>query len=202
MSRVQITISTSGTAGFFPAPFVFPSPGRLFCFDFRPCLLKIFSRGRFSRHSHCRFQASRPPRFPGAAPTKLGNIPNLREKLSAYVSFGGTLLVMAQPVDTCYKLLPDKVESIGCYLLPGQGLLHGHGRHPEIHPGPGWSERCHRGRDGRRGPHFLARGGRDLALPAQEQLPGAPRVPARRRPGDRFQLLQRLRPRSCAVTPR
>ncbi|MCL6613151.1 MAG: hypothetical protein K6U03_00800, partial [Firmicutes bacterium] len=53
--------------------------------------------------------------IPSAGLARVENIPNLREKFSAYVSAGGTLLVMAQPMDACYKLLPDRVESIGYY---------------------------------------------------------------------------------------
>lgn len=47
---------------------------------------------------------------------------NLRDKLSEYVNLGGNLIVMTQPTDTCYHLLPEKVESLGyfqdkaCYM--------------------------------------------------------------------------------------
>lgn len=53
--------------------------------------------------------------IPSAALASLENLSNLRKKFSEYVSSGGTLLVMAQPMDTCYRLLPDEVEGIGYY---------------------------------------------------------------------------------------
>ncbi|NLG84236.1 MAG: hypothetical protein GX493_06450, partial [Firmicutes bacterium] len=74
---------------------------------------------------------------PSAALARLENIPNLREKFSAYVSAGGTLLVMAQPMDTCYKLLPDDVESIGYYQDKACYTATGHRRDPALHSCPG-----------------------------------------------------------------
>lgn len=75
--------------------------------------------------------------IPSAALAGQTNVTNLREKFSAYVAAGGALIVMTQPTDTCYELLPDQVESIGyfqdtacymatagirqyCYALAGQ----------------------------------------------------------------------------------
>lgn len=53
--------------------------------------------------------------IPSAGLANQTNSANLRGKLTEYVENGGNLIVMTQPTDECYQLLPDKVESLGYF---------------------------------------------------------------------------------------
>ena len=53
--------------------------------------------------------------IPSAGLANQTNSANLRDKLTEYVENGGNLIVLTQPTDECYKLLPDQVESLGYF---------------------------------------------------------------------------------------
>lgn len=53
--------------------------------------------------------------IPSAGLANQINNANLRDKFTEYVNSGGNLIVLTQPTDECYKLLPDKVESLGYF---------------------------------------------------------------------------------------
>lgn len=53
--------------------------------------------------------------IPSAGLANQTNNAGLREKLTEYVENGGNLIIMTQPTDECYQLLPDKVESLGYF---------------------------------------------------------------------------------------
>lgn len=53
--------------------------------------------------------------IPSAGLSNLSTMPGFRDKLTEYVSAGGTLVVLTQPTDDCYQLLPGQVESLGYF---------------------------------------------------------------------------------------
>ncbi len=53
--------------------------------------------------------------IPSAGLSNLSTMPGFRDKLTEYVSAGGTLVVLTQPTSDCYQLLPGQVESLGYF---------------------------------------------------------------------------------------